>query len=340
LVLCTHISWELARRFYQTPQMFDYGEFMQLTTAFVALATPCLVFGFGATKSFAWGQKGHQMINRVAVSMVNHPEAARFLEANKSQISAFASTPDTRWKNGRSADKEKPLHWFEIDGYSKSGLGESIADLMFNHAREQLGADITTKYGMAMWRTSTLYAKLVDALKAKEWTRAIQIGGVMGHYVGDMTQPMHATTDYDGQSINKPGIHKYYETTMVDEIDTEHLYSEVLATAGERRSQLEQTLGNELDNSKLQRAAYTEANDAYDAMDQIRPQFERGNYNDSWLKDDLKPRMAKASALLGKIWEVAFVTSGARGMPAQNLAAKEPEWIPFEGTKDSKYGRN
>jgi hypothetical protein len=315
--------------------MFDYGEFMQLNTVSVAFATSCLLSTIVSTSAFAWGQKGHQMVNRVAVSMVSHPEAAKFLEANKQQLSAFASTPDTKWKSGPSADKEKPLHWFEIDGYSTSPLGESVADLMFSRAREQLGAEFTTKYGMAMWRTSTLYAALVDALKTKDWKRAIQIGGVMGHYVGDMTQPMHSTTDYDGQSINKPGIHKYYETTLVGNIDSDHLFSEVLAAAGVRRTQLEQTLGNELDNAKLQHATYSEAEGAFEAMDQIRPQFEGGQYNDEWLKDDLKPRMARAAAMIGKIWEVAFVTSGARGMPPQNLAVKEPEWIPFESSKQS-----
>ncbi|MCX6126024.1 MAG: zinc dependent phospholipase C family protein, partial [Proteobacteria bacterium] len=277
-----------------------------------AFAASCVASVFtGNSAVYAWGQKGHQIINKVAVSMVNNPEAKQFIQANQAQITAFASTPDTRWKSGASGAEEKPLHWFEIDGYSKSALGEGVADLLFSHAQQKLGGEFVTKYGKAMWRTSDLYAQLVTALKQKDWSRAIQIGGVMGHYVGDMTQPMHATSDYDGQSIGKPGIHRYYETTLVDGIDAQHLYDNLLALAGEHRSGLERSIGNDLDNAELQHVTYSEAEGAFNAMDQITPQFEANRYNDQWLTDDLTPRLARAAALLGKVWDVAFVAAGA-----------------------------
>ena len=314
--------------------MFDYGEFMQKT--FVnAVTTAAILMSpiVGPSVAFSWGQKGHQAINKVAISMVNHQEGRKFLAANSEQFIRFASTPDTKWKSGPNADKEKPLHWFEFDGYGTSNLGEGIADLLFSHAREQLGGEFVTKYGMSMWRVSDFYTQLIAALKNKDWPKALQIGGVMGHYIGDMTQPMHGTTDYDGQSIERRGIHSYYETKLVNAIKPDELYDALIVSAGERRSDLERSLGNDLRVDELQHATYDEIEGAFNGMEQILPQFDRDQYNDAWLTKDLKPRMARASAMLGKIWDVAFIMSGARGMPRENLAVQEPEWMPFDPAK-------
>lgn len=298
---------------------------MQKSLVSAVITAGCLV----STTGFSWGQKAHQLVNKVAISMVNNPEAQRFLQANEKQVVSFASTPDVSWKSGPNAHLEKPLHWFEIDGYQES-MGEAVADLIFGDANAQLGADVTTKYGRAMWRTSSLYGKLVEALKNKQWTQALQIAGVMGHYIGDMTQPMHATTDYDGQSIDKPGIHKYYETTLVDRINQQHLFDQVLVFAGERRSNLERSIGNDLSHTELQRVTYTEAETGFAAMDQILGQFSSDDQDDEWLKKDLTPRVARAAALLGKVWDVAFTASGARNMPSQNLNTQVPAWIAMD----------
>jgi hypothetical protein len=288
----------------------------------------CLVGMMVANHGFAWGQKGHQMINKVAVSMVNSAEGKQFLAANKDQITYFASTPDLKWKSGESANLEKPLHWFEIDGYSKLNFNDGIADLFFNAARQQIGAENMSTYGMALWRVSTLYDLLVTSLKKQDYTRAIQVGGVMGHYVGDMTQPMHATTNYDGQSINKPGVHKYYETTLVDQIAKDSLYNEVVVDAGERRHGLERTLGSELTPIELQHAVFEEADGAFNSVDEIL-QALQGAPDDQYLIKDLKPRLAKASALLGKIWDSAFVSAHVSKLPHNNLNVQEPTWIPM-----------
>ncbi|MCX6116701.1 MAG: zinc dependent phospholipase C family protein [Proteobacteria bacterium] len=298
---------------------------MRISLAIAASAASLLV----STKGFSWGQKGHQMINHVAVSMVNHPEGRKFLTANQEQIRMFASTPDTAWKSGASAEKEKPLHWFEIDGYNTSSFGEGVADMILSQARSQLGQQFTTKYGLALWRVSTLYQDLVAALRDQNWERSIQVGGVIGHYVGDMTQPMHSSTDYDGQSINKPGVHKYYETTLVNQIAKEHLYDTVLADAGERRHGLERSVGNDMTPVELQHLVYDEAETGFNALSDILGNMD-DQTNDEWLTSDLKPRLARASAVLGKIWDAALTTAQVKNLPKENIKAAEPRWMPME----------
>jgi hypothetical protein len=282
-----------------------------------------------STQALAWGGKGHSTVNRVAITMVANPEAKKFLDANSQQIIRFANTPDVKWKSGDSAAREKPMHWFEMDAYNSNRFGDDLPDFVFGKAREELGQDYINKYGLAMWRISDFYVQLVDALKKGNFKRAVQIAGVMGHYVGDMTQPMHASSDYDGQSINKPGIHKYYETTLVDRIDDNHLVDSVQKFAGERRSGFERSIGNDLDNAELQNVSWTEADDAYTALEGVLKRFDQSSPDDKWLEEDLKPRIGRASALLGKIWDVAFTVAGTSHLPSGNLGAQDPEWIPM-----------
>jgi len=269
------------------------------------------------------------MINRVAIDLIENAEGKKFFKANEAEVIKFASTPDVRWKDGKTGELEKPLHWFEIDGYGTTDLGSGVADMVFGRAQSALGRETVNKYGMALWRSSDLFEDLVRCIKKRDWTRALQVGGVLGHYVGDMTQPMHTTTDYDGQSINQPGVHKYYETTLIDKLNQEHLFNFVLASAGNRRTEIDRTVSNELSSLEFQHFAYQEAEAGNHAMEQILPQFD-GGYNNSWLQEDLKPRLARASALVAKLWDVAFLEAGDATPPSQNLSVKEPEWIPFK----------
>ena len=294
------------------------------------LVRSMLVLGLlTSTHAFAWGQKGHKTVNRVAISMVSNPDAKKFLDANRDQIVSFASTPDTKWKDGPDAGKEKPMHWFEMDAYKSNRLGDGLTDVLLGRAQDELGQDYIQKYGLAMWRVSDFYIQLVDALKKGDFKRAVQIAGVMGHYVGDMTQPMHASSDYDGQSINKPGSHKYYETTLVDRMNDGHLDDRVTQVAGLRRSELERSVGNDLDNAKLQRLAWAESTEAFDNLKGVYDRFDQNSPDDEWLSKDVTPRIGRASALLGKIWDVAFATVEGGKLPDKSVGAKEPEWIPM-----------
>jgi hypothetical protein len=50
---------------------------------------------------------------------------------------------------------------------------------------------------------------------------------------------------------------------------------------------------------------------------------------DQWLKGDLTPRIARAAALLGKIWDSAFNAASSTGLPGASVDAAEPDWIPM-----------
>ena len=59
----------------------------------------------------------------------------------------------------------------------------------------------------------------------KEQTRleaisaALAIGGVMGHFVGDLTQPYHTTVNYDGWATGNGKAHEYFESAVVNSLE-------------------------------------------------------------------------------------------------------------------------
>lgn len=49
---------------------------------------------------------------------------------------------------------------------------------------------------------------------------AIAIGGVMGHFVGDLSQPYHTTINYDGWATGNGKAYEFFETSVVNEQDS------------------------------------------------------------------------------------------------------------------------
>ena len=59
--------------------------------------------------------------------------------------------------------------------------------------------------------------------------RWLVLAGTLGHYVGDLGQPMHVTENYDGQLTGQKGLHSFFEEDLVDEV-----YPELLVAVNSR----------------------------------------------------------------------------------------------------------
>ena len=75
-----------------------------------------------------------------------------------------------------------------------------------------------TAHGTAPWRALQLYRLSIDAMKKGDTQLALLYLGTMGHYVGDMSQPFHATLNFDGGypvSADQAGIHHEIDTGLL-----------------------------------------------------------------------------------------------------------------------------
>ena len=154
--------------------------------------------GFGVVLSFfsltnpkiswGWGEPGHMVINRAAAQLMKS-SAQGFFQANADSLAKLSTTPDLKWKQKATYAEEKALHFFQWDRYGASQLA-SLFPLRLNAAILKMGQEYLDRNGTAVWRAAQLYKLMRQALQEGDCKRALQMGGVMGHYIGDLSQPM------------------------------------------------------------------------------------------------------------------------------------------------------
>ena len=44
------------------------------------------------------------------------------------------------------------------------------------------------------------------------------MAGTLGHYIADLSQPMHVSENYDGEATGQKGLHAFFEDRCVDEL--------------------------------------------------------------------------------------------------------------------------
>ncbi len=172
-----------------------------------------------ATQANAWGAKGHQIVAYVGATAATQQS---FFAANAEAMRQLSTVPDRVWKAAQTKPAEAPNHWFQADAYI-SDLNQCNDILNFpkvySAALAKYGQDTILKNGTAPWRIAQLYAMAVSDFKRGNQAMALEEAGAMSHYIGDLSQPLHVSENYDGQNTSNKGIHAWFETqNIVDEM--------------------------------------------------------------------------------------------------------------------------
>jgi hypothetical protein len=207
--------------------------------AFVSLLTPAT--------SHAWGRRGHSIVCQTAAAIlaVRAPGGA-FLKKHSFDLGYQCNVPDLIWKKPATYSIEAPQHFMDLEvfirEFKKSALPAAGDPFLLSRADfEAEYPSIPMSAGRSYWRiremmdslerTTTLLRdqKKRDQKKTDQAARddlqeqwLIQAGAI-GHYVGDLAQPLHVTEDFDGQMEHQKGIHAFFEDQVVDELSsTDH----------------------------------------------------------------------------------------------------------------------
>ena len=189
---------------------------------------------------FAWGNEGHRLVNKLAASTLP-ADVPAFLrsEAAISEIEYLGPEPD-RWRSRAEPELEvaqAPEHFLDLEPADALGpLPRKRLDfeaLVFAHNQRP------EKIGLQPWETLEVWQRLKASLReyrhlAADKTAnpndlhaaeqaAIFYAGWLGHYVGDGSQPLHTTINYDGWALkDNPkgfspdhGIHWRFEGPFV-----------------------------------------------------------------------------------------------------------------------------
>jgi hypothetical protein len=188
----------------------------------LALVTPC-------SSAFAWGDLGHRIVAKVGAQLSEDGDL--FWGANLEPLMTFANTPDFMWKRGNTSADEKPTHWFQFDVYSPSGtklptMFESYASVVKKYSEP-----FVVENGTGLWRIQQFYLSAKEAIERGDTETGLQWAGAMAHYVGDLSQPLHVTHNYDGQLTNQKGIHSWFESVNLERGGAADVEASVFAKA-------------------------------------------------------------------------------------------------------------
>lgn len=179
--------------------------------------------------SWGWGMRGHALIASIGSELTD--TRTQLWSLNASTMTSLSQVPDKKWKSLPTAAREKSTHWFQADAYISSALPFGSIPRSFKDAVAAHGASFVESNGTAVWRIQQFAALSLAATKATRIEEALQMAGVMSHYVGDNSQPLHITVNYDGKLTGQTGIHKYFETDLLEQQDIRTLRDEVLRRA-------------------------------------------------------------------------------------------------------------
>lgn len=198
-------------------------------------ASAFLVLLMGSHSALGWDYEGHRVVNELAVASLptNFPNFVRTPEA--SERIAFLAGEADRWRNTPDLPlqhSQEPEHFIDVEELPQFGLKpEALPVFRYDFISElaafrkthpenlpaaETGNDPAHKYswvGLLPWVITENYGKLKsefsylkafeqDGGTAEEIANAqaniIYTMGVMGHHVGDASQPLHTTIHHHG----------------------------------------------------------------------------------------------------------------------------------------------
>lgn len=193
--------------------MLTKHSFCTILSAFAAL--PFLLVS--APAAHAWGNEGHRLINRLAAS--NLPaDVPAFLrsEAAVNEIDYLGPEPD-RWRSPAEPElvsAQAPEHFIDME------LADPLAPLPHKRfdflARAYAAGQNPDKIGLQPWQATEVWERLKAAMReyrqlssAHQDTKPVEqailfYAGWLGHYVGDGSQPLHTTVNYNGWTGANP----------------------------------------------------------------------------------------------------------------------------------------
>jgi hypothetical protein len=162
-------------------------------------------------RSYAWGNEGHSLINRLAASHLP-ADVPAFLhnDAAIREIEYLGPEPD-RWRSPAEPElnaAQAPEHFIDLE--LADALGPLPRRRLDFEAKAFAAGQRPEKIGLQPWETTEVWQRLKAALR--EYRRlsaeggdsrpveqaAIFYAGWLGHYVADGSQPLHTSIQYNG----------------------------------------------------------------------------------------------------------------------------------------------
>jgi hypothetical protein len=165
-----------------------------------------------------WGYIGHQIINYNTI-LSALPEM-EFFDTWADSLKAHASDADYR----KSWDpNEAPKHYIDIDNYPEFIANGTIPQ-DFDSVVAIHGYSFVLDQGILPWAILNTADSLKTLFEMNDMHQAMLIAADLGHYIGDGHMPLHITRNYNGQYTNQNGVHSRYESTLIQNNQSQIVY--------------------------------------------------------------------------------------------------------------------
>jgi S1/P1 Nuclease len=192
--------------------------------------------------SLAWGSDGHKMINRLAAANLPKDVPAFLRNGSALDTMEYLGPEPDRWRNKAEEElvaAQAPEHFIDLEYADLVGpLPKKRYDFIRALDKAQAAhpdLPLTPEnVGLQPWVTEEVYERLKSAMReyrhllaAGEDTKPVETAilfyaGWLGHYVGDGSQPLHVTIQYNGWTGPNPNgyttdhkIHSLFESVYV-----------------------------------------------------------------------------------------------------------------------------
>ena len=209
--------------------------------------------------SYAWGERGHDLVTRIAARVLtlsdatDNPIGETFI-AKEHMLAHLSNVPDIVWRNmGEAIESQNgPTHYIDIEYITlnpastdmpkdKTELeavmkklcnakpkGYKCADDKSTEPKAELAGTAPFRIQQIATLIQESFQKAADEQKKsapaesqikKHLDDAFFYAGILSHYVGDLANPYHTSRDYNGYEINQGGVHAYFESDTVNAFD-------------------------------------------------------------------------------------------------------------------------
>jgi hypothetical protein len=278
-----------------------------------------LVFGLSTlatlpSPAWSWGYSVHRLINRNAVTNLP-PEFSAFGQWT-ADLEALATEADER---KCCVPGENIRHYIDIDDYPEFFSGAFPRD--YDDALSRYGLSRIESNGIGPWALEESYDQLVSFFVAGDWSGAVAAAADIGHYAADLHQPLHLTTNFDGQETGQNGIHSRFESLLTGR------HMEAFTPFPGPAPHLENPLGRTFEwiDATWPGVAVILAADRVARTEAGGSTSSEAYYDSMWeqLSQDAGFWIGDASRDIASLWYTAWVEAGSPALPGS---------IPVEST--------
>jgi hypothetical protein len=175
----------------------------------ISICLLLLVLGTPPTLA-AWGHQGHEIVAAAACQDLPAPLAPWF-KGGQDTMLAHCNDPD-EWKD--RDPQEGHRHYLDCEAYG----GGSEVPLAIQDAKDRLGPDAFEQDGQVPWVIQDHVQTLAQAFQRGDPDAVVYQAAILCHYVGDINVPLHTSINHDGQLTGQRGVHKRWETGLLERL--------------------------------------------------------------------------------------------------------------------------